>query len=184
MKGVVFTEFMELVEGNFGMQVADCVVTKGCPFHQNGFTSVGNYNHEYLINMVSHLSKEVNLEANDLVHAFGRHLFASFSRENPHYTDGVDSTFDLLLRVERVIHVEVRKLHPDAELPHFKFPPADEGCMNIEYISSRPFAQLCHGLIEASIEHFGEDLEIVRTDLEGAPGTHALFSLMPTTSYA
>lgn len=180
MKGVVFTEFMDLVQDNFGMQVADSVVTKGCPFHQNGFTAVGTYDHEHLIKMVGHLSDEVEVGADDLVHAFGRHLFASFSRDNPQYVDGINSTFDLLLKVEHVIHVEVRKLNPEAELPQFRFPPAEEGCMNIEYISSRPFAGLCHGLIEASIEHFQEDLEITRTDLEGEPGTHAVFSLKPS----
>lgn len=179
MKGVVFTEFMDLVEGSFGMQVADSVVTQGCPFHQNGFTSVGNYDHEHLIKMVGLLSEEVEVGADALVHAFGRHLFASFSRDNPHYVEGINSTFELLRKVEHVIHVEVRKLNPDAELPQFHFPPAEEGCMNVEYISSRPFAGLCHGLIEASIEHFDEPLEIERTDLDGDPGTHAVFNLKP-----
>ncbi len=31
MKGVIFTEFLELVETGFGMETADQVITRGCP---------------------------------------------------------------------------------------------------------------------------------------------------------
>jgi hypothetical protein len=178
MKGVVFTEFLELVETGFGMQVADNVVTKGCPF-QTGFTSVGTYDHKDLIAMVGQLSEETGAPAKDLVHTFGKHLFHKFLIGNQDFFASVSTTYELLFNVEHVIHVEVLKLTPDAELPTFRFPPAEEGCFNLEYESKRPFADLAGGLIEACIEHFGESLDVKRTDLQGAPGTHALFHLSP-----
>lgn len=178
MKGVVFTEFLELVETGFGMQVADNVITKGCPFHA-GFTSVGTYDHQDLIAMVGQLSEETGAPAADLVHAFGKHLFNKFLLGNPDFFASVNNTFDLLVNVENVIHVEVLKLTPEAELPRFRFPPAEPGCFNVEYESKRPFADLAGGLIEACIEHFGESLSVTRTDLDGPPGTHANFHLSP-----
>ncbi len=180
MKGVVFTEFMELVESGFGMQIADNVLTKGCPFH-SGFTSVGTYDHQDLLGMVAQLGNETGMPSNQLVHAFGKHLFRKFYEGYPAAFAGVESTFELLHSVENVIHVEVLKLTPDAELPNFRFPPADEGCFKIEYQSIRPFADLAGGLIEASIDHFGESLDVSRTDLEGPPGTHALFHVRPAS---
>jgi hypothetical protein len=180
MKGVVFTEFMDLVETGFGMEVADGVLTKGCPF-SHGFTSVGTYDHHVLLNMVSQLSNDTGIATADLVHAFGRHLFKAFLRSYPESFVKVSSTFELLSNVEKVIHVEVRKLYSDAELPSFKFLEAEPGCFNLEYISSRPFALLAEGLIEASIEHFDEPLNLERIDLDGAPGTHALFRLTPSS---
>lgn len=179
MKGVVFTEFMELVESGFGMQVADNVLTKGCPF-QSGFTSVGTYDHHNLLDMVAQLESETGMPSRELVHAFGRHLFKKFYEGYPAAFAGVTSTFELLQSVENVIHVEVLKLTPDAELPTFRFPQAVEGCFAIEYQSIRPFADLAGGLIEASIEHFGELLRVARTDLEGPAGTHALFHVSPS----
>lgn len=178
MKGIVFTEFQELVEGAFGLEVADKVVSKGCPF-QWGFTSVGTYDHHILLEMVGQLSAETGAPAHELVHAFGKHLFQSFLRAYPGSFRNVSSTFELLNNVETVIHREVCKLYPDAELPHFYFHEAEPGCFKMEYRSSRPFAVLAGGLIEASIAHFGEALEVERVDLDGAPGTHALFYLTP-----
>jgi hypothetical protein len=176
MKGVVFTEFLELVEDRFGMSVADCVVTKGCPF-QHGFTSVGTYDYRELLSMVGQLSAETGTPTPDLVRVFGKHLFQTFLNSYPEAFLGVESTEGLLRRVENVIHIEVRKLYPDAELPSFKFPSMAGHGFAIEYRSTRPFADLAEGLIEASIEHFGEPLRAVRIDMDGEPGTHCLFRL-------
>ena len=178
MKGVVFTEFLELVESNFGMEVADRVQTKGFP-EDTGFTSVGTYDHQILISLVVELSHETGVPVRELVLAFGKHLFHSFSRNFPDTLVGVNNSIDLLQKVEGVIHGEVQKLYPDAELPSFSFSPSPEGHFQMEYISARPFADLAEGLIGATIEHFGDDLRCVRTDLDGPPGTHALFKLCP-----
>ncbi len=179
MKGVMFTEFLELVEDQFGMEMADTVITKGCPFHSGGFTAVGSYDYRSLLSMVDQLSQQTGAERAALLRQFGRHMFSKFLESYPDAFDRATSTFDLLLRVEEVIHGEVRKLNPDAELPSFRFPATDEGCFDVEYESTRPFADLAHGLIEACIEHFNESLEISREELEGEPGTHVLFSLRP-----
>jgi Haem-NO-binding len=179
MKGLIFTEFLELVETCFGMEVADQVITKGCPFHTSGFTSVGTYDHRDLLSMVGELSKVADVASRDLVFQFGKRMFGKFLEQHPEAFERVSSTFELLLSVEDVIHVEVRKINPEAELPSFTFPATTEGSLDVVYQSSRPFADLAHGLISASIAHFKESLEIIRTDLEGEPNTHAMFSLRP-----
>ncbi len=167
MKGLIFTEFLELVETGFGMEVADRVITRGCPFHTGGFTSVGTYDHRDLVSMVGELSTIAEQPPEALVYQFGKQLFGKFLKDYPEAFERVSSTFELLLLVEDVIHVEVRKINPEAELPAFSFPATDEGCLDVVYQSTRPFADLAHGLIAASIEHFRESLEIIRTDLEG-----------------
>ncbi len=178
MKGIVFTEFLDLVETGFGMQVADKVLTKGCPFHL-GFTSVGTYDHRDLLSMVQQLSQETGAAAPDLVQAFGKHLFYKFLNSYPAAFAGINNTADLLRNVEGAIHVEVLKLNPDAELPRFSFPESEDGVFSIEYHSNRPFADLALGLIEACVEHFQESKIVERIDLDGPPGTHALFRLRP-----
>ncbi len=179
MRGLIFTEFLELVETGFGMEVADQVITHGCPFHTGGFTSVAAYDHRDLVSMVGELSKVADTPTSDLVYTFGKHMFGKFLADHPEAFERVSSTFELLLLVEDVIHVEVRKLHPEAELPSFSFPATDKGCLDVIYKSTRPFADLAHGLIAASIEHYQEQLQIIRTDLEGEPNTQAMFSLKP-----
>ena len=180
MKGSVFTEFLELVEQKFGMACADRVVTKGCPFH-GGYTSVGSYDHQQLIDMVVELSKETQVAPNQLVKAFGHHLFERFFQSYPDAFEGATGTFDLLRRVETVIHVEVQKLTPDAELPRFEFPESSPDALQVVYQSQRPFADLAEGMIEACIVHFGEPLKVHRDDLPGPPGTSAKFTLTQRT---
>ncbi len=183
MKGVMFTEFLELVEDKFGMEMADTVITKGCPFHNGGFTAVGSYDHRSLLSMVDQLSQQTGAGRESLLRGFGRHMFSKFLVAYPDAFDRATSTFDLLLRVEEVIHSEVRKLNPEAELPSFRFPATDEGCFDVEYESTRPFADLAHGLIEGCIQHFGESFEVSRRELDGEPGTHVLFSLRPPVKH-
>jgi len=54
------------------------------------------------------------------------------------------------------IHVEVRKLYPDAELPTFTCDTSTPGRLTMLYRSSRPFADLAEGLIAGCIAHFCE----------------------------
>jgi hypothetical protein len=178
MKGVVFTEFLELVESKYGMEVADDVQTKGNPC-DTGFTSVGTYDHKILISLVVELSRSIGKTPQKIVYEFGKHLFHRFRETYPDPVRGSANTWDFLRSVEDVIHDEVRKLYPDAELPSFRFPPAEDGSFQIEYVSARPFADLAAGLIDACIEYFGDDLTAERIDLAGEPGTHAIFRLRP-----
>lgn len=178
MKGVIFTEFLELVEGRFGMSTADRVLTRGCPFH-GGYTSVGSYNHQDLLAMVSVLSEETGVASSDLVRAFGKHLFQAFLNNYPHVFNDVHSTEELMRKVEDTIHVEVRKLSPDAELPQFEFSHGTGGEFEVTYRSRRPFALLAEGLLEAAIHHFEEDVVLDRMDLQDADGRAARFIFRP-----
>ena len=178
MKGVVFTEFLDLVEGRFGLAIVDRIMSKSCPVTQ-GFTTVGTYDHHQLLNMVDELGDAVQVASSDLVKAFGEHLFGRFLNSFPDAFRGIDCTFDLLKAVETVIHVEVQKLNPDAELPRFNFPEVSEGQLKVVYHSTRPFADLAEGMIQACIVHFGEAFEVNREDLPGEPGTSAVFTLAP-----
>ena len=88
-----------------------------------------------------------------------------------------DDTFDFLTRIDDYIHVEVRKLYPDAQLPTFEyeFPAPDR--LVLTYRSARPFAMLADGLIDGSIKHFGDDIDVEMVNLSDGAGTSARFIL-------
>jgi hypothetical protein len=178
MKGVIFTEFLELVESRYGMEVADRVLTRACPLDL-GFTSVGTYDYQILIRLILEFGREIEKSPREVILGFGKHLFHRLRVIYPDSTSGVTNTIDFFLRVEDVIHKEVLKLYPEAEVPSFMFTLLDNGVFQIEYISARPFADLAEGLLSACLEHFGDELKIDRVDLNGVPGTHAVFYLGP-----
>ena len=177
MKGVVFTVFQEMVEDQFGIEMYDRLV-ESCELPSGAvYTAVGTYEHTELLQLVGQLSQQTGTPVPDLVRAFGRHLFSALTTSYPQFAKGVGSSIDFLASIEDYIHVEVRKLYPDAELPRFEFAKLDEGSWQLSYFSSRPFADLCEGLIAASIEHFGDPIEISREDPAEQNGTNAKFVL-------
>ncbi|MFK7923313.1 MAG: heme NO-binding domain-containing protein [Bacteroidia bacterium] len=165
MKGMVFTEFLEMVEDQFGYETAYKIISEAELASGGAYTSVGTYPHQEMVALVVNLSKETDLSVPDLLVAFGRHLFTRFAAGYGHFFNGVNDCFTFLLSIENYIHIEVKKLYPDAELPSFDTQLISEHELSMIYSSARGFADFAQGLIEGCIKHFGETVSIQREDL-------------------
>ena len=177
MKGVVFTEFLEMVEQKFSPDMVDRIIDEAELPSGGVYTAVGTYDHTEIVALVSHLSEAAEMSVPQLLHAFGKHLFGRFVEGFPHFFEGQDDAFAFLAKVEDYIHVEVKKLYPDAELPSVLASSDASDRMTIVYRSDRAMADLAHGLIEGCIEHFGETVEIDVSDLSSEKGRHVRFEL-------
>ena len=164
MKGLVFSEFANLVEEKFGADMIEDLIDATQPASGGAYTSVGTYDHNELINMVVELSKRTGLETSELVRLFGHHLAKVFSTKFSAFFSEVDNTIDFLKRIDNHIHVEVSKLYPDAELPVFGFDDSDAEVFQLHYSSTRGLADLAHGLIEATSDYYQEKFQIKRID--------------------
>lgn len=161
MKGVVFTEFLELVEKQFGYEVLDRVTSLESLKGKGAYTAVGNYPHEDMLAMVDELSTAVDIPSEDLVRAFGMTLAGTFYKMHAVYFDNAKDSLDFLSGIEAVIHSDVRKLYPDAKLPNFAVTWEGDDTLILDYSSARPMAPLAEGAILASIEHFNDDATLV-----------------------
>lgn len=177
MKGIVFTEFLEMVEDRFSVEIVERVIEASSLPSRGVYTSVGTYDHNEIIELVSNLSTLTGIAVPDLLQAFGEHLFGRFVSIYPHFFEGIQSAFVFLQKIEDYIHVEVKKLYPDAMLPNFEYDTSTSGQMIMTYRSSRPFADIAEGLIKGCIRHFGEKIEIRREQTPGNQGTYARFIL-------
>ncbi|WNJ20687.1 heme NO-binding domain-containing protein [Pontibacter sp. G13] len=176
MKGIVFTEFFDMVEDTFGFDMADDLVNE-CDLPSGGiYTAVGTYDHMEMVSLVSRLSEKSEVPLPTLLNAFGKHLMKTFSSRYGTFFEESDSVFDFLSKIEDYIHVEVAKLYPDAELPRFDIQFNGPDILEMVYHSSRGMADLAEGLIEGSIAHFGEEIHIHREDFNEAR-THSKFTL-------
>ena len=178
MKGMVFTEFLEMVEDTFGWEIAEDIVEESNLPSGGAYTSVGTYDHKEMVTMVVALSEKTGLDIPTLLKAYGKHLFGRFSTLYGTFFEGVSGTFDFLKSIDQYIHVEVRKLYPDAELPKFDYEYPNDETLVMIYSSKRPFADFAEGLLMGCLEHFGESIEIHREDLNEANGTEAKFTLV------
>jgi hypothetical protein len=162
MKGVVFTEFLEMLEMRFSADLVDDLIA-ACDLPSGGaYTAVGTYDHLELVRLVTRLSEVTGAPPADLVRDFGRHLFGRFAILYPRFFTGITSAFQFLATIEPCIHAEVKKLYPDAELPHFDCKAMSSDRMDMVYRSSRPFADLAEGLIIGCFAHFDEAVTIER----------------------
>lgn len=178
MKGIVFSEFIEMVEEKFSPEVADEIIERASSKLESGgsYTSVAVYDHLELVELIVALSEQSGVAVGDLVTTFGTHLAGRFATIYPQFFEGVESTLDFLESVDNHIHVEVLKLYPDAELP--KFHTARSGNQLVmEYQSSRPFAALAKGLIQGCGAYFKESLEVEEEDLSNGVGNHMRFTI-------
>ena len=177
MKGIIFTEFLEMVEEKFSPEVADKIIDASETVTGGSYTSVGTYHHSELIEMVGHLSEESGVEVVPLVKVFGEHLFGRFVDLYPEFFEGRDNCFSFLELIEDHVHVEVKKLYPDAELPTFATTQPDPNKLIMTYESMRPFAPVAEGLILGCIAHFKENISVSVEDLSGGNNTRARFTM-------
>ncbi|ADB42230.1 heme NO-binding domain-containing protein [Spirosoma linguale] len=177
MKGIVFTEFLEMIEDKFGYALVDQLLEESDLPSGGIYTAIGTYNHAEISTLVKLLSQKTNMAESDLLRSYGQYMFSAFTRSYRPFVDRAASAFDLLSSVQHYIHVEVRKLYPDAELPNFTIdqPSANHLCM--QYTSERKLSDFAHGLIEGCLAHFGERATIVKTNLV-EDGSQVLFDIV------
>jgi len=177
VKGFIFTELLSMAEAALSPEIVEETIL-ACELPSGGaYTSVGTYEHSELVALVGEFSERLGMPIDQLVHAFGEHLFAAFLKSHRSFFTDIDGTYDLLRRIEDEIHVEVRKLYPEAELPTFACSEPILGDLILEYRSSRGLASLASGLIDAAIVHFGESITVHQRDLSAGSNTHVVFTL-------
>lgn len=178
MKGVVFTSFLEMVEESHGLDMVDDIIDASELPSGGSYTAVGTYDHTEIVALVVALSAKTGVAVPELLKAFGEHLFSILISSYPQFGAHLTSSLDMFESIENYIHVEVRKLYPDAELPTFKCDRIAPDKLKMIYQSSRHFEDLCEGLIRGALKHFAETAEITRTPLEG---TGELFEIHLTS---
>lgn len=184
MKGIIFREFIGMVESRFSLETADAIITASDLRTSGAYTNVGTYPHEEMVQLVTHLSALTRIPVSDLLSAFGRHLFKRFAHIHPDYVTSQVNAFDLLRVLDGHIHVEVRKLYAEVELPSFEHIERSDGSMIFVYRSVRALADFAEGMLRGCIDHFKEPMQVDRYDLPGSNGTHTEFTITPTTHAA
>ena len=162
MKGVVFTEFLEMVEARFSADVVDDIIDAAQLPHGGAYTAVGTYDHTEMVRLVGALSGRSGLPVAQLLQVFGEHLFGRFVLAYPQFFAGEQDAFGFMAGIEDIIHAEVRKLYPDAELPHFEVEHRDADRLVLLYDSRRHMQDLADGLIRGCLKHFGVQAQMSR----------------------
>jgi len=162
--------------------LVDKIIMKSNLKSGGAYTSIGTYDANEFLRLISSLSEETKQPANEILIAYGVHLFKIFSLKYPQFFTRKTSVFEFLANVEPCIHMEVKKFYIDADLPHFQSTALSPDKFVMLYTSSRPLADLAEGLIKGCIDYHQENIEVRREDIPVNKGAKAKFTLTKRTS--
>ena len=75
MKGVVFTEFLELVEDKFGLEMVDAIIQASDLESGGAYTAVGTYKFVEMVSLLTALSERTQLSIDELLYVYAQHFF-------------------------------------------------------------------------------------------------------------
>ncbi|WP_282124228.1 heme NO-binding domain-containing protein [Algibacter mikhailovii] len=161
MKGIVFTEFLDLVEDKFGLEMLDNIINASDLESQGVYTSVGTYKFSEMLQLLRHLSANTGISIDDLLLVYAEHFFGVLEESYPGLLKTYKDPIEMLSSIENHIHVEVRKIYPDAELPTFEVLEKTDNSLIMIYKSSRAMHHFGLGLMNKTFEHFNSTASIV-----------------------
>lgn len=159
MLGIVFTSLIDMLEEKVSPEFADEVIVEAELQNDGAYTAVGYYPFEEMQKIVGILVKKTGKSANELLHDFGFYLFGKLSTTHGSVLANTDSLLQMLEHLDGDIHVQVRKLYPDADLPRFKVMSRTDNAMVLQYYSERDLYALAEGLMDAAAEYYGVTVE-------------------------
>jgi hypothetical protein len=154
MKGIVFTEFLDLVEEKFGLEMVDNIIEKANLESEGVYTSVGTYKFSEMLQLLQNLRANTNISIDNLLLTYGEHFFGVLKETYPGLLATYKDPIEMLSSIENHIHVEVRKIYPDAELPKFEVVEKTSNSLVMIYKSSRAMHHFGLGLMNKTFEHF------------------------------
>ncbi|GAK74939.1 guanylate cyclase-related protein [Nonlabens ulvanivorans] len=179
MKGIVFTEFLDLVEEKFGLGMVDQIIEQS-ELPSNGvYTSIGTYSFAEMLQLIQNLSANTGLSIDQLLLAYGEHFFNVIENSYPGLLATYKDPIEMLSSIENHIHIEVRKIYPDAELPTFEVLEKSDQHLVMIYKSSRAMHHFGLGLMNRTFAHF-EMTSNIQIEKIKEDGTEVKFTIHKT----
>lgn len=157
MKGVIFNVVEEVLGEAFGPEMWDRAVDRAGA--DGAYTSLGNYPGGDLTKIVAAVSELANLSRDQVLAAAGRLGFKHLAGRHAELLAGATDWRGVLEQLDGIIHPEVRKIYPDAQVPMFEAQRGD-GTLVLEYRSHRQLCRLAEGLIQGLGDWYTTELDV------------------------
>ncbi len=176
MKGIVFTEFLDLVEEKFGLEMVDDLIMSSDLPSGGAYTAIGTYDFGEMTQLITHLSNKTEIAIEDLLLLYGEHFFSVIEKSYPKMLAQYSDPLEMLASIENHIHVEVRKIYHDAELPTFEILEQTPKSLKMIYSSSRSMHRFGLGLMNSTFRYFNKECQIECEKLKD-DGSEVAFSI-------
>ncbi|NVK56349.1 MAG: heme NO-binding domain-containing protein [Alteromonadaceae bacterium] len=163
MLGIVFTSLVEMLEEKVSPEFADDVLNEANLVNDGAYTAVGYYPFSELEKILAVLVEKTDKSLDELLYDYGVYLFNVLVSNHAEMMANRSSVLDVLVSLDDDIHVQVRKLYPDADLPSFSVLNKTNESILLEYHSLHDLYALAEGLIDGAALHFGEHAKHIVT---------------------
>ncbi len=160
MKGVIFNLAEQVVTDGFGADAWDDILEASGL--EGAYTSLGSYPDDDLITLVAASAVRLGVDPDVVVRSIGEGAMPILAKRYPEFFAGHTSTRPFLLTLNDIIHPEVRKLYPGADVPEFGFEVQGEDALLLRYRSERKLCALAEGFITGAAGHYGESVSMTQ----------------------
>lgn len=158
MKGVVFNILEDMVVEKGGVVLWQKLLNKAGV--EGSYISVDTYEDAELFKIVHEVQQALDLPLEDVIRSFGDFMFAKLAERYPMFVEAESDLFGFLQSIEPVIHLEVKKLYTEANLPSIGCDEGDSDSLIMNYRSPRKLCILAEGLIQGAATYYQTPINI------------------------
>jgi hypothetical protein len=158
VKGIIFNLAEEVLTDKHGVEVWDEVLERSGL--DGAYTSLGSYPDAELFAIVGAASELLGADAGDVVRDLGQGALPLLAERYPEFFAPHRDARSFVLTLNDIIHPEVRKVYPGAEVPEFDFDTSDADVLLMGYRSPRKLCALAEGFVVGAARHYGEVAEV------------------------
>ena len=159
MKGIIFNIAEGFIIDKYGENIFEEIIANCKLQTTEPFVAPGTYPDSDLMEIVVKSADKLDLTVDEFLKKLGNYTFAKLAERYPNFVKQYNHPKDFLKTVETVIHVEVRKLYKDTQLPSFQYAEPSEKELIITYFSERKLYALMEGLIDGVADYFGVPID-------------------------
>jgi hypothetical protein len=160
MKGIIFTVFNDMIEEKYGLAMLDELIIQLNPPNQGSYAAGGTYQDSELMSLVTLTAKRLNVAPYQLLTDFGKYMFPVLAKKHPLFVSSTMTLKEFLKTVDGIIHVEVKKIDQDANLPTISYLEPSPNQLIMIYQSPRQLCALATGLIQGAAAYFKQTVNI------------------------
>jgi hypothetical protein len=177
MKGIIFNIAEKFIIDTYGEDTFDEIMLTCSLQTREPFVGPGTYPSTDLMEILQKSSVHLNVPLPLFMFEFGKFSFTQLADRYPSFIESHDHPKEFLKSVEGVIHVEVKKLYSNVELPTFYYSEPSPNELVITYYSRRRLFDFMEGLIEGVALHYEKTIRQSRNIYEKNGHVYCDFNL-------
>lgn len=155
MKGIIFNVLEEYINVHLGADVYEDILDE---LNLDGvYVGPGTYSNDDFLKIVTLASEKAKMDLNIVVKDFGTFTFNVLHQKFPIFMEPYSKAKDFILTIHGVIHVEVKKLYQDSELPDLFYEDISKNELKIDYHSPKKLCLFMEGLLDGVKVLYDED---------------------------